>query len=208
MDRGLRHGVLRGAEPPAARRRGPSLLAAHGFVADVAVVEVDRETGEVEVLDYVTVHDAGRLLNPLLAEGQARRPRPRRCSRALRAPRLGRGRNLLTGSFMDYLAPTAPDLPTPTDRPPRVAVAVPPARRKGLGEGTTMPAAIANARGRPRARRRRAAVHTRSRLGAAAAMKPAPFDYVRPKSLDDALAALAEHDDAKVLAGGQSLVPR
>ena len=40
-------------------------------------------------------------------------------------------------------------------------------------------------------------------------MKPAPFDYVRPESLDDALAALAEGggDDAKVLAGGQSLVP-
>ena len=39
-------------------------------------------------------------------------------------------------------------------------------------------------------------------------MKPAPFDYVRPESLDDALAALAEAgDEAKVLAGGQSLVP-
>lgn len=39
-------------------------------------------------------------------------------------------------------------------------------------------------------------------------MKPAPFEYVRPGSLDDALAALAEcGDEAKVLAGGQSLVP-
>ncbi|HEY6075282.1 MAG TPA: FAD binding domain-containing protein, partial [Gaiella sp.] len=39
-------------------------------------------------------------------------------------------------------------------------------------------------------------------------MKPAPFDYVRPESLDDALAALAEAGgEAKVLAGGQSLVP-
>jgi carbon-monoxide dehydrogenase medium subunit len=39
-------------------------------------------------------------------------------------------------------------------------------------------------------------------------VKPAPFDYVRPESLDEALAALAERgDDAKVLAGGQSLVP-
>ena len=46
--------------------------AAHGFVVDVAVVEIDGETGEVTVLDYVTVHDAGRLLNPLLAEGQVR----------------------------------------------------------------------------------------------------------------------------------------
>ena len=37
-------------------------------------------------------------------------------------------------------------------------------------------------------------------------MKPAPFDYVRPASLDEALAALTD-EDAKVLAGGQSLVP-
>jgi len=38
-------------------------------------------------------------------------------------------------------------------------------------------------------------------------VKPAPFDYVRPASLDDALAALAGDPGAKVLAGGQSLVP-
>lgn len=39
-------------------------------------------------------------------------------------------------------------------------------------------------------------------------MKPAPFDHVAPESLDQALALLVEHgDDAKVLAGGQSLVP-
>ena len=39
-------------------------------------------------------------------------------------------------------------------------------------------------------------------------MKPAPFEYVAPHSLDAALAALARHgDEAKVLAGGQSLIP-
>ncbi len=38
-------------------------------------------------------------------------------------------------------------------------------------------------------------------------MKPAPFDYLRPGSLAEAAAALAEEPDAKVLAGGQSLVP-
>ena len=39
-------------------------------------------------------------------------------------------------------------------------------------------------------------------------MKPAPFEYVRPSSIDEALAALADGgEDAKVLAGGQSLVP-
>ena len=39
-------------------------------------------------------------------------------------------------------------------------------------------------------------------------MKPAPFEYVAPRSLDEAVALLAQHgDEAKVLAGGQSLVP-
>jgi 2-furoyl-CoA dehydrogenase FAD binding subunit len=38
-------------------------------------------------------------------------------------------------------------------------------------------------------------------------VKPAPFAFVRPSTLDDALAALAQRTDAKVLAGGQSLVP-
>jgi len=38
-------------------------------------------------------------------------------------------------------------------------------------------------------------------------MIPAPFDYFRPQSLDEALGLLMEHDDAKVLAGGHSLIP-
>ena len=39
-------------------------------------------------------------------------------------------------------------------------------------------------------------------------MKPAPFDFVAPDSLEGALAALAQHGyDAKILAGGQSLIP-
>ena len=38
-------------------------------------------------------------------------------------------------------------------------------------------------------------------------MKPAPFDYLRPGSLAEAAAALAGEPNAKVLAGGQSLVP-
>ena len=39
-------------------------------------------------------------------------------------------------------------------------------------------------------------------------MKPAPFDYLTPTSVDETLAILREHeDDAKLLAGGQSLVP-
>jgi 2-furoyl-CoA dehydrogenase large subunit len=122
--------------------------AAHGFVADVAVVEVDRDTGRVSILDYVTVHDAGRLLNPLLAEGQVRGGLAHGVAAALfERHAWDEQGNLLTGSFLDYLAPTAPDLPTPTVAHRESPSPFLPLGAKGLGEGTTMsaPAAIANA---------------------------------------------------------------
>jgi 2-furoyl-CoA dehydrogenase large subunit len=122
--------------------------AAHGFVVDVAVVEIDRETGELTVADYVTVHDAGRLLNPLLAEGQVRGGLAHGAAAALFERHLyDEDGNLLTGSFMDYLAPTAADLPTPTTGHRESPSPFLPLGAKGLGEGTTMsaPAAISNA---------------------------------------------------------------
>jgi 2-furoyl-CoA dehydrogenase large subunit len=122
--------------------------ASHGFVADVAVVEVERDTGEVSVLDYVTVHDAGRLLNPLLAEGQVRGGLAHGAAAALFERHVwDEDGNLLTGSFMDYLAPTAPDLPSPRLGHRESPSPFMPLGAKGLGEGTTMsaPAAIANA---------------------------------------------------------------
>jgi 2-furoyl-CoA dehydrogenase large subunit len=122
--------------------------AAHGFIADVAVVEVDRQTGEVRVLDYVTVHDAGRLLNPLLAEGQIRGGFAHGAGAALFERIVyDEDGNLLTGTFMDYLCPTAPDLPAPTIAHVETPSPFTPLGAKGLGEGDTMsvPAAIANA---------------------------------------------------------------
>jgi 2-furoyl-CoA dehydrogenase large subunit len=122
--------------------------AAHGFLVDVAVVEVERETGAVHVLDYVSVHDAGRLLNPLIVEGQVRGGFAHGVGAALFERIVyDEDGNLLTGTFMDYLCPTAADIPslrmqhleTPS---PFTALGA-----KGLGEGTTMsaPVAIANA---------------------------------------------------------------
>jgi 2-furoyl-CoA dehydrogenase large subunit len=122
--------------------------AAHGFLVDVAVVEVERETGAVQVLDYVSVHDAGRLLNPLIVEGQVRGGFAHGVGAALFERIVyDEDGNLLTGTFMDYLCPTAADMPslrmqhleTPS---PFTALGA-----KGLGEGTTMsaPVAIANA---------------------------------------------------------------
>lgn len=122
--------------------------ATHGFIVDVAVVEVERETGEVSVLDYVTVHDAGRLLNPLLADGQVRGGFAHGVGAALlERVAYDEDGNLLTASFMDYLCTTASEVPPlaighRSSPSPYTALGA-----KGLGEGNTMsaPAAIANA---------------------------------------------------------------
>ena len=122
--------------------------ASHGFVADVAVAEIERETGKVTVLDYASVHDAGRLLNPLLAEGQVRGGLAHGAAAALFERHVyDHDGNLMTGSFVDYLTPTAADLPTPRTGNRESPSPFVPLGAKGLGEGTTMsvPAAIANA---------------------------------------------------------------
>jgi 2-furoyl-CoA dehydrogenase large subunit len=122
--------------------------AAHGFIADVAVVEVDRETGVVTVVDYTTVHDAGRLLNPLLADGQVRGGFAHGAGAALFERMVyDEDGNLVTGSFVDYLCPTAPDLPPLRTGHRETPSPFTPLGAKGLGEGNTMsvPAAIASA---------------------------------------------------------------
>ncbi len=122
--------------------------AAYGFLADVAVVEVDTTTGQVEVRDYVSVHDAGRVLHPALAEGQVLGG----LAHGLGAALLERhvyddDGNLLTTTFLDYPCPTATELPTPITAMVETPSPVTPTGAKGMGEGTTMsaPAAVANA---------------------------------------------------------------
>ncbi len=134
-------------EPPDAEDRVAS-SGAHGFIVDVCAVEIDAETGAVEVVDYVTVHDAGVLLNPLLADGQIVGGLAHGAAAALFERHVyDDSGSLMTGSLVDYLTPTAPDLPVPrighlSSPSPFTALGA-----KGLGEGNTMsaPVAIANA---------------------------------------------------------------
>ena len=100
------------------------------------------------MLDYVTVHDAGRLLNPLLADGQVRGGFAHGAGAALlERVHYDDDGNLLTGSFVDYLCLGAADVP-----PLRIGHRCTPSPftllgAKGLGEGNTMsvPAALAAA---------------------------------------------------------------
>jgi 2-furoyl-CoA dehydrogenase large subunit len=87
-------------------------------------------------------------LNPLIAEGQVRGGFAHGAGAALFERIVyDENGNLMTASFMDYLCPTAPDLPSPTIGHRESPSPFLPLGAKGLGEGTTMsvPAAIANA---------------------------------------------------------------
>lgn len=122
--------------------------AENGFVVDIAVVEVERSTGKVEVLDYVSVHDAGRLLNPLLAEGQIMGGFAHGFGAVMQEATVYSSRGeLLTSSLKEYLCPTASDIPRLRSEHRETPSPLTPLGAKGLGEGTTMstPSAIHNA---------------------------------------------------------------
>ena len=190
--------------------------AAHGFIVDICAVEVDRATGTVNVLDYVTVHDAGRLLNPLLADGQVLGGFAHGAGAALYERHVyDEWGNLMTASLVDYLAPTAPDIPALRIGHRLVELARDRARRERDRRGQhDERAGLHRERGRRRDRpgRRRATADSATRVGAVAerrgrVVKPVAFEYVAARSVEEALAALARDEDAKPIAGGQSLVP-
>ncbi len=109
------------------------------FGAHVAVVEVDIETGLVDLLRFVAVDDCGNLINPMIVEGQIHGGLAQGVAQALfEAVSYDADGNPLTTTLVDYLVPSAADLPswetahtvTPTPRNPLGA--------KGVGEsGTT-----------------------------------------------------------------------
>jgi 2-furoyl-CoA dehydrogenase large subunit len=135
------------AKPPDEKKR---LRVQLGFAsaAHVAVVEIDPETFEIKVLRYVVVHDCGRQINPGIVEGQVHGASAHGIAAALLEEfAYDQDGQLLTTSFMDYLKPTAADLPhiegdrleTPS---PLTLLGT-----KGVGEGGAVvaPAAIASA---------------------------------------------------------------
>ena len=83
------------------------------FGAHVAVVEVDPETGAVGLRRYISVDDCGRVLNPLLVEGQVHGGLAQGIAQALYEEiSYGGDGSLLSGNLTTYMIPTAPDLPS------------------------------------------------------------------------------------------------
>jgi aerobic carbon-monoxide dehydrogenase large subunit len=121
----------------------------YSYGAHAAYVAVDAKIGHVELIDYVAVEDVGRIVNPLTLHGQ--------CIGAV-VQGLGgtflehfvydENAQLLTGSFVDYLMPTASDFPVIRavaleDKPSPLN----PLGAKGAGEGGIIPVGgvVANA---------------------------------------------------------------
>ena len=115
----------------------PNLTFANG--AHLAVVLVDVETGRARLIRLVAVDDAGRLINPLLAEGQRHGGIAQGVGQALYEEMVYDDQgNPLTATLADYTVPSAADLPsfelltrqTPTPNNPLGA--------KGIGEAGTI----------------------------------------------------------------------
>jgi aerobic carbon-monoxide dehydrogenase large subunit len=105
------------------------------FGAHVAVVEVDVETGLVRLVRHVAVDDSGRLVNPLLAEGQVQGGIAQGAGQALyEEVRYDRDGNNLTGSFASYTVPSAAELPSFETARMETPSPLNPLGAKGIGE--------------------------------------------------------------------------
>jgi 2-furoyl-CoA dehydrogenase large subunit len=133
--------------PPAPDDRINTSLT-YGFVFDMCGIEIDAETGRPRIDRYVSMHDAGRLLNPMLADGQVRGAFAQGLGAALFEEFLYDGEGaFLTGTLADYLVPTACEVPHVEILHIHSPSPLTPLGAKGLAEGNCMsvPACVANA---------------------------------------------------------------
>ena len=122
--------------------------AIYGFVFDFCGVEIDRDTGEVCVDRYVSLHDAGRILNAALFDGQVRGAFAMAIGAALYERFIyDESGSFLTGSFADYAVPTAGMVPDLVVLHRETLSPITPLGAKGVAEGNSMstPVCIANA---------------------------------------------------------------
>ena len=122
--------------------------AAHGFVFDVCGVEIDRDTGRVKIDAYTTVHDAGTLLHPAMADGQVRGGFANALGATLYEHfSYGADGSFQSGTFADYTVPTAAEVPDIEILHLETPSPITPLGAKGIGEGNCMstPVCIANA---------------------------------------------------------------
>jgi carbon-monoxide dehydrogenase large subunit len=118
---------------------------AWAYGTNIAVVEVDVATGKVSFLDYLFVHDCGTIINPMIVDGQIRGGVAQGIGQALYEElRYREDGQPLFGSFMDYVLPTAAEVPRVVIAHHQTPSPVVPGGVKGVGEAGAIgsPAAV------------------------------------------------------------------
>ncbi len=135
--------------PPVLGKANPAFTQqAPGFAAELARIEVDPDTGEVTVCDFVIVQDVGKAINPLGVEGQMQGGAVQSLGIALTEGLIFDDNGRLTNpSLLDYRKMTAADLPNLETIIVEVPSPAGPFGARGVGEPPIVPApaAIANA---------------------------------------------------------------
>jgi carbon-monoxide dehydrogenase large subunit len=109
------------------------------FGAHVAVVEVDLETGRVELLRHIAVDDCGRIVNPLLVAGQQHGGIAQGVAQALfEGVVYDDSGNPLTATLIDYAIPSAAELPSFEASNTVTPTPLNPLGAKGIGESGTI----------------------------------------------------------------------
>ncbi|MFC7392845.1 molybdopterin cofactor-binding domain-containing protein [Scopulibacillus cellulosilyticus] len=109
-------------------------------MADLAVVEVDPDSYRIKILNYATVHDNGRMLNPLVVKGQIQGGVANGLGNALYEEIIYDNQGqILTSSLMDYLVPTACEIPDMKIDHIETLSPLNPLGIKGAGESGTIP---------------------------------------------------------------------
>ena len=105
----------------------------------LAAMEVDTETGEVRLRNYVCVDDVGNVINPMLVDGQIHGGLAQGIAQALFEEAVyDESGTLVTGSFVDYLVPSAADLPSFTTDRTQTPATTNALGVKGVGEAGTI----------------------------------------------------------------------
>jgi len=114
----------------------------------VAIVEVDVETGAVKIEKFIAVEDAGRIINPMIADGQVHGGIAQGIANALLEEIVYDDTgNILTSTLADYLPPSCREVPPIELHHLETHTSASVTKAKGLGEGGTIgaPAAVINA---------------------------------------------------------------
>ncbi len=114
----------------------------------ICEVEIDRDTGTVEVVNMVAVDDVGRVINPMIVEGQVQGGLAQGIGQALMENAIYDSEaQLVTGSFMDYQMPRAHDFPPMITSTENTLCTHNPLGSKGVGETGAIgcPPAVINA---------------------------------------------------------------